>query len=388
MAGKGLQLGKLLALGCLALLMATPSLAAAPSSESLQACARAVNAGHVPGSRDAALSRGVNMTTLFDPAPPGQDAADVQTLKAVGIRHIRIPIDPIWVLSWPATGTADNKLIRLDNFICAALRNGIAVILDNHGGDLHPTDASSAASLPRLGAAWDRLAARYAVFTPDLMFFEALNEPAFTDSKRWEPWQRDILAHIRAAAPNHTVLLTASPDSTPWGLSALTPLPDGNVVYVFHFYSPGLFTVQGAEWMTPSLESIRGLKYPAEPGNVKMVKDRAEASHRKDLANYGRDYADTRALQAEIDVAAKWAQANHVRLIVTEFGVFNGAVPPESRAAWLRDVRQALEQRSIGWTVWEYRGGFGVASDLEHSCGPRASARAALGLCASDQQPR
>lgn len=370
-----------------ALSWAVPSSAAPPGpSSDLRACAEAVNAGHPPGPRDAVLSRGVNITTLFDPAPgASQDAADIRTLKAVGVRHVRIPFDPAWVLSWPAGGAPDEKLRRLDSFVCAALRQGIAVILDNHGGKLHPTDASAEDVLPRLGAAWDRMAARYAVFTPDLMIFEALNEPAFTDGKRWEPWQRELLAHIRAAAPNHTVLLTASPDDTPWALSALTPLPDTNVAYVFHFYSPGLFTTQGANWVDPSLESVRGLRYPAEPGNVQAVANRARASHRQDLANYGRDYADTRVLLNEIDVAARWAQSHGVRLMVTEFGVFNGAVPPESRAAWLRDVRKALEQRSIGWTVWEYRGGFGIASDLQGACG-RASARDALGLCPSGRQ--
>jgi len=328
------------------------------------------------------------MTTLFDPAPPDQDAADIRTLKTVGIRHIRVPFDPVWVLSWPASGAADDKLRRLDSFVCTALRSGIAVILDNHGGKLHPTDASKEDSLARLGAAWDRLASRYAVFTPDLMFFEAMNEPAFTDSKRWEPWQRDLLAHIRAAAPGHTILLTAAPDSTPWGLSALTPVPDSNVVYVFHFYSPGLFTTQGAEWMTPSLESVRNLRYPAEPGNVEAVASRAAEMHQKDLAKYAKDYADTRAIQSEIDVAANWAKSHNVRLIANEFGVFNGSVPPPSRAAWLRDVRQALEQRSIGWTVWEYRGGFGIVSDLQSPCDRPASARTALGLCGAEPQAR
>ncbi len=376
---------RLLAAGLLAFLMAAPSLAAPPGPPSdLQACARAVNAEHAPGPRDAALSRGVNMTTLFDPSPgASQDAADLRTLKAVGIRHVRIPFDPVWVLSWTAGGPADEKLRRLDNFVCAALRQGIAVILDNHGG-LHPTNTSTDDMLPRLGAAWDRMAARYAVFTPDLMVFEALNEPAFTDGKRWEPWQRELLAHIRAAAPSHTVLLTASPDDTPWALSALTPLPDENVAYVFHFYSPALFTTQGANWVAPSLESVRGLRYPAEPGNVEAVAARARASYGQKLASYARDYADTRKLQAEIDVAARWAQSHHVRLVATEFGVFNGAVPPDSRAAWLRDVREALERRSIGWTVWEYRGGFGIERDLKGPCG-RVSARDALGLCPSER---
>jgi hypothetical protein len=27
---------------------------------------------------------------------------------------------------------------------------------------------------------------------------------------------------------------------------------------------------------------------------------------------------------------------------------------------WIHDVRIALEADSIGWTMWDYRGGFGV----------------------------
>jgi endoglucanase len=27
---------------------------------------------------------------------------------------------------------------------------------------------------------------------------------------------------------------------------------------------------------------------------------------------------------------------------------------------WLRDVRTALEADGIGWTMWDYRGGFGA----------------------------
>ena len=33
-----------------------------------------------------------------------------------------------------------------------------------------------------------------------------------------------------------------------------------------------------------------------------------------------------------------------------------------NRAAWLRDVRRALEKRGIGWAMWEYHGGFGVVT--------------------------
>ena len=331
------------------------------------------------------MSRGVNITTLFDAPSPAQDLADISKLRGMGMRHIRIPIDPMWVLSWPAGGAPDEKLRRLDNAVCTALRGGLAVILDNHSGDLQPRDGADDSKLRRLGAAWDRLAARYAVVSPDRLFFEALNEPAFSDNRRWEPWQRDLLSHIRAQAPDHTVLLTASPDSTPWTLAGLTPVDDKNIVYVFHFYDPLVFTHQGADWSEPKLVSVRGLEYPAKAGNVHAVSGRAAASLEKTLADYLANYRDAQRVRAGIDVAADWARSNHARLIVTEFGVFNDGAPPASRAAWLRDVREKLEQQSIGWTVWEYRGGFGVAPDLAKPCGPGAPVKAALGLCPAEK---
>jgi endoglucanase len=363
-----------------------PALAAnaGPRSQSLQACAQAANSEHVPESGSEALSRGVNITTLFGTRDASSDLTDIPALKRIGIKHIRLPIDPDWVLSWPTGGSVGDKLRRLDDAVCAALSVGLAVILDNHGGSLKPKDTSNEIQLSRLGAAWDRLAARYAVFTPELMFFEALNEPAFTEGKRWERWQRELLTHIRAVAPNHTVLLTASPDSTAAGLARLDPVEDKNVVYVFHFYSPMLFTHQGAEWAEPSYESIRGLKYPPDSQNVDQVKSRASKSYRPALTAYLADFAHGRAISSEIQIASDWAQLHHVRLIVTEFGVYDSVVPPRSRVAWLSDVRQRLEARSIGWTVWELRGGFGVASDLQIPCNQPLSMKAALGLCSAE----
>ena len=207
-------LHKFIIAGCFFLLFAFPTNAASsgPSSQSLQACARAVNAEHPVAGDVNALSRGVNITTLFNKALAARDVADIPELRKLGIRHVRIPIDPEWVLSWPDGGSADETLRRLDGAVCAALQNGLAVILENSGGQLQPKDGSRKASLKQLGASWDRLAARYMVFTPNVMFFEALNEPAFTDGSRWEQWQRELLTHIRAVAPKHTVLLTASPD--------------------------------------------------------------------------------------------------------------------------------------------------------------------------------
>ena len=47
-------------------------------------------------------------------------------------------------------------------------------------------------------------------------------------------------------------------------------------------------------------------------------------------------------------------------LTCNEFGVYRNAANPEDRARWITDVRTALEKNQIGWTMWDYSGGFGV----------------------------
>ena len=367
---------------------------AGPTSPALAACAKNVNAAHPlrqeaepapPPVRLQALSRGVNLTDLFRPTvSAARIRQDIARLRSFGLRHARIPLDPGWVLTWQTDGVPDSRLARLDDAVCLALSSGLAIILDMHPeGELALKDTAPSDTVDALALAWDRLGARYAAFTPDLMFFEALNEPALSDPARWDRAQRLLLAHIRRAAPRHTILLTATPASTAGALAGLTPVDDANVAYVFHFYSPMVFTHQGAEWASPDFGSIRRLAYPADPANAAGVRNRALAAYGKPLADYSTDYANADAIAAEIDVAARWAASHDVHLVVTEFGVYGAAATRSSRAAWLRDVRKALEAHAIGWTVWEYRGGFGIDGELDRGCRPAESIGSALGLCGS-----
>jgi endoglucanase len=34
----------------------------------------------------------------------------------------------------------------------------------------------------------------------------------------------------------------------------------------------------------------------------------------------------------------------------------------KDRASWISDVRKSLEKHLIGWTMWDYIGGFGVVT--------------------------
>jgi hypothetical protein len=56
-------------------------------------------------------------------------------------------------------------------------------------------------------------------------------------------------------------------------------------------------------------------------------------------------------------------------------------VNQQDRAAWISDVRTTLEKYGIGWTMWDYSGGFGVVTKQEgHAVVPDAVTVKALGM--------
>lgn len=81
---------------------------------------------------------------------------------------------------------------------------------------------------------------------------------------------------------------------------------------------------------------------------------------RYSFEHYWLDHWDAHRIKLEIDAAADWAKSHGVPLICNEFGVYRRVTPEASRMQWIHDVRTAFEGDGIGWTMWDYRGGFGV----------------------------
>ena len=79
-------------------------------------------------------------------------------------------------------------------------------------------------------------------------------------------------------------------------------------------------------------------------------------------------------------MAAAWAAKYQVPLICNEFGTFRNFAPPADRAVWIGDMRATLEKYGIGWTMWDYAGGFGVATKQNGHPTADAAVVKALGL--------
>jgi aryl-phospho-beta-D-glucosidase BglC (GH1 family) len=320
------------------------------------------------------LKRGINVSHWFSQNAQDYSAhhtdtettpEDIAIIAKLGFDNVRLSVDATPLEQYPrgADGLNAEFMTRLDRALDTILADGMAVQVD-----LHPEEAykqgirANNASVDRLVQLWRRLAAHYANRDPERVFFEIMNEPEENDPYRWAGMQARVAAAIREAAPRHTIIATGPNYSDIVDLLTQHPLPDGNVIYNFHFYDPHEFTHQGAAWGAPYWIYEHGIPYPpTEDSMQELVKQVPDLADRYKLENYWLDHWDAHRIRLLTDEAAAWAHENNVPLICNEFGAYREVTAPTSRLAWLHDVRTALEADGIGWAMWDYHNGFGVA---------------------------
>jgi endoglucanase len=239
------------------------------------------------------------------------DAADIALMAKLGFDNVRLSIDPEPLERSPLNEEGFNAdfLGRLDRAVDAMLANGLAVQIDIHPEEGYKQRVkNSNEGVQPFTMLWRRLAAHYANRDQEKIFFEIMNEPEVNDRYRWAGIQAAAAAAIREAAPKNTIIATGPNWSDIADLITQHPLPDGNVIYNFHYYEPHAFTHQGASWGEPWWVYTRGIPYPATEssmdGALRQVPDPAD---RFKLEHYWLDHWD-----------------------------------------------------GIGWAMWDYRGGFGV----------------------------
>jgi aryl-phospho-beta-D-glucosidase BglC (GH1 family) len=294
------------------------------------------------------------------------DARDIALMARLGFDHVRLSVDAAPLEKEPrgADGLNEEFVGRVDRAVDAMLADGLAVEIDLHPEDSYKQQLrTSDAAVDQLTMLWRKLAAHYANRDANRVFFEILNEPEVSDVYRWAGIQARVAAAIREVAPRNTLIATGPNYSNIEDLLRVHPLADGNVIYTFHFYEPHEFTHQGASWGLSWWRYTHGIPYPPDEGGMQaLLKEVPDAADRFALENYWLNRWDGHHIRMAIDAAAAWGRENKVPLICNEFGAYRNEADPVSRANWIHDVRAALEADGIGWTMWDYRGGFGVVT--------------------------
>src|SRR5271167_1780304 len=310
-------------------------------------------------------------------------ADDIALIKSMGFDHVRLSVNPQPMFDAREPNKIPAEYLgSLDAAVKMILDHGLAVVIDLHPeSDFKTRLAKDDEFVERFADFWRALAAHYSTSDADRVFLEIMNEPEFTDRYRWLGVQMKLAAAIRQGAPSHTIIAAGARWSDDDELVFQEPLHDPNVIYNFHFYAPYIFTHQGATWSAYYWHWLRGLKYPSTPESAERVAALVpDESDRLQVIRYGREHWDAARMESEMKQAAEWARRRGVPLVCNEFGVYREYADPEDRAAWLHDVRTALEHDGIGWTMWDYSGSFGVVTKKDGRVVADEVALKALGL--------
>jgi hypothetical protein len=345
----------------------------------------------VPASRLARLRHGINLSHWFAQSADYSKAhleshttaEDIALIRKMGFDHVRLTLEPAPLFNGDDPGRLKADYLKyLDNALGMILAQGLAVIVD-----IHPSDEFKARlnrndrQIEAFGKFWGALAQHLSTRDPERVFLEVINEPMVEDGYRWFGMQGKLISAIRAGAPRHTIIASGHRWSGLPELLFLEPYADRNIIYNFHFYEPFAFTHQGATWAGPNPPFYKNIPYPSSPENIAKVLETVQnESARNNLLHYGEERWNAARIDREIGTAAAWAAKYQVPLTCNEFGTFRNFAPPADRAAWIRDMRTTLEKYAIGWTMWDYAGGFGVVNKQNGQATADVEIVKALGL--------
>ena len=343
-------------------------------------------------ARFGRLRRGINLSHWFSQAPDYSKthlethttAQDIALIKTMRFDHVRLPIEPGPLLG----GTSDPSILNstylqyVDTAFDMILATGLAVVVDIHPSDEFKLRMNrDERAIEAFGKFWRAFASHLSKRNPDAVFLEVLNEPMVEDGFRWYGIQAKLIASIRAGAPNHTIIAGGHRWSGLYEMLFLEPYADPNVIYNFHYYEPFAFTHQGATWAGPNLSFYKNVPYPSSPEAVKLLLDTIpDDPARYNLLRYGEDSWNGQRIERELGAAAAWAAKHRVYITCNEFGAFRKVSKPADRVAWLHDMRMALEKHDIGWTMWDYAGGFAVVNKINGQAKQDPELLKALGL--------
>ena len=310
----------------------------------------------------AGFARGINLGNGLDAPSIGAwgvvlSETHFDLAAEAGFDHVRLPVR----FSAHALATAPYKVEEdffrhVDWAIREALERNLGVVVDfHHYGELseHPEQHAE-----RFVGIWEQIAKRYRD-RPSSVVFELLNEPCQQlDPGKWNELLARAHAAVRKTNPDRFVLV----DSYFWAASdylrALRLPADPNVVATFHMYQPILFTHQGAEWMDPEYSTV-GVVFPGPPARPVVPTPEAEAVgwvrewfEKYNTAPLVSNPGGPATVFAHFRTVENYIEQTGRRVYLGEFAAIDNA-DPQSRANYIRLVREEAERHNIGWAYWD-----------------------------------
>ncbi len=310
------------------------------------------------------FSRGINLTNWFQAESAQQiqftkyTRIDFEQIKQLGCDVIRLPINLHFMTQGAPDYVLDPLFLRyLDSAVNWAEALDLHLILDNHTFDPAANTLPSVEGV--LVKVWPQMAAHFNNRSAKL-YYEVLNEPHGIAAATWGAIQGRVIDSIRKVDQTHTIIVGPADWNSYHALAQLPFYPDTNLIYTFHFYDPFLFTHQGASWVAPSMEPVQNIPFPYEAGRMPSVPGNLGGTW---VGNSYQSYpaeGTTQRMSQLIQVAVDFQEARKVPVFCGEFGVYQPNSLAADRIRWYEAMYDLLETHQIGWTMWDYHGGFGL----------------------------
>lgn len=311
----------------------------------------------------AQFTRGVNLTGWFQVSNPRQiqfskfTFKDFQQIKSLGCDVVRLPINLHAMTSGAPDYQVDPLFLSfLDSVVgwCETLQ--MHLIIDNHTFDpAANTPTNIGEPLTRI---WYQMANHYKDRS-NYIYYEVLNEPHGIADNIWGNIQQRVIDTIRMVDKKHTIIVGPANWNSYNSLKNLPNYTDSNLIYTFHFYDPFIFTHQGASWA--NLTDLHGVPYPHDANRMPECPPAYKGTwiETELTTNYKKNGTDS-AVKKLLDIAIDFRNTRNARVFCGEFGVYSVFAPDSDRVYWYRTVRQYLEDNNIPWTIWDYKGTFGL----------------------------
>jgi len=287
--------------------------------------------------------------------------ADVKRIAAVGFDHIRIPVDEVQL--WDEQARREPKGFELlEQGLDWCEQADLRVVVDLHIVRSHYFNAAGepplfadSAEQEKFCALWSDLSEALAQRSLDWVAYELLNEPVARDPDDWNRLAARALAEVRAHEPERVVAIDCNGAADPRAFSELRVPDDEHIILSFHFYDPLLFTHYRAPWA--AMRVYEGpIDYPGEL--VSQEEWDAFPPELRFACRNERAFAEP-DFERVLAPALALAKETGLRLWCGEFGAL-GTTSEPVRERWYRDVLSAFVRHEIPWTVWDYKGDFGI----------------------------
>ncbi len=311
--------------------------------------------------------RGTNFGNYLE-APKGQDwgakysADDFDHVKKEGFDHVRLPIAWQHYASGADFRLSQEIFANVDSLVADAVQRKLGVIVNIHHFDAFTSKpADNRDNFLKL---WRQIAEHYAD-QPDLVAFDLLNEPkdaATTDVLN--PIFADAIKLIRQSNPRRTIFVATGKWNSVFELPSLRlPDDDENLIVTVHCYEPFYFTHQGATWSGPDTK-VTGIHFPGPPDKPLVIDPAMKVNawvadwiKRYNTLPTDKNPSSPSAFRTHVTEAAEWSAYYGRPIHFGEFGCYQKS-DAESRAAYYREFRKALDEANLGWATWDWKAGF------------------------------